>query len=137
MAKSKIKFLTSGRKQKELKNLKALIKKGEIDKLMIPWLKEINSIPGVVSQYCCAGHSGKHNGNLVLLVSEKIALGLFSDFSSSMLLTFNTFDDETRVSIEFHPKNREWMLGHLLRLLKFVSKNNRLAYSVSSTESEA
>ena len=71
-------FLTSSKKKKELRSLQRCLKKGYVDKKMIPYLEVINKLPGIVSEFCCQGHPDKPGkapnygrGNLILLLSEK------------------------------------------------------------------
>jgi hypothetical protein len=63
-------FLTAAKKRSEQRKLKAAIKRGEVDKEIIPYLTRLNAIPGLMSQFCCTGHK-KREGNLVVLVSAE------------------------------------------------------------------
>ena len=66
-------FLTERKKQKELSSLASCIEKGDVDKLMIPYLEQINKLPGVVTQFCCQGHRKYHDreGYITILLSER------------------------------------------------------------------
>jgi len=90
-------FLSDKFKTNELAKLELEIEKGYVDKEMIPYLEKINKLPGIVSLFCCCGHT-KDNGNLLLAISQEVFKNLYSENHNYPISSLPPFD---HVSIDF------------------------------------
>jgi hypothetical protein len=141
-------FITPAQKRKELRALNKLIKTGQIDKAMIPYLNEINALPGLMTQFCCQGHKvngGNSQGNLIIALSEKAFrciifarnnicdAGLCEEGCSIDFLDFDT-EKKCRISMKFSIEERDQYLQRVIHKLKYRLGiiTFREAYSIRS-----
>lgn len=133
-------FLTKKLKQQMLVNLNNKIKNKEIDEHMVPYLRKINKINGLMSQFCCEGHTVNdcdgliskyfsEYGNLLILLSKNSFKKLYItprnfDYHmccvgvESKLDFFNDTDiggeKHCRIILRFHFSNRDEVLNTVL-----------------------
>jgi len=127
-------FLTPQTKRLELKWLKKSIDAGSIDERMIPYLKRVNKIRGVVSDTCCSGHTKKERpgradsklGFIMVKISKKRYLEIFFNQWSPYLWTGNYYyggvsqlfwGDSCVVHFWWHRKNLDKAMEFAIKLL--------------------
>ena len=133
-------FLTKDQKQIELVKLNKFLANGNIDAEMIPWLDKINALPGLVSQFCCAGHDGPdangidrgiHNGqgNLLVRMSQEAFTKLFLcenlNKNSNIIQSYCDLnfiqiagDKWCRFNVRYHFTTRDLILGRVFTALE-------------------
>lgn len=127
-------FLTADTKKRELRYLKDEIDKNHIDKRMLPYLKVVNKIDGVVSNHCCSGHTKRERrypadeGHLIVWISEKKYRQLFFNHWTSYIwsgpkykggISQITFDNQVMVMFRWHRSYLHKAMKEALGFLKW------------------
>lgn len=132
--------LSSAQKRKVLKELRKSILEGDVDKPMIPYLKKVNSIPGICSQFCCMGHRKELKtyknitGNLLVFVSRDMNQHLrkywpqIAKWSECAEVSTGRYEDYTRWcfhwKVTHHKSYYREFLNKLIPLLRRAKYND-------------
>jgi hypothetical protein len=93
---------------------------GDIDYLMIPYIKRINKLPGFYTLYCCSGHNTSYNSNGYIHIKAKERekayriLSQFEDDFDSLC----SIDEYPILCVRWHYKDVNLVMDELVTTLE-------------------
>jgi len=104
-------WLTTKTKRKMLSDLRKEIALKRVDRHMIPYLRRINAIKGVCTQFCCMGHPSEArkntlptSGNLLFFVDIFMHRALLNNWA-----TISEWPECTEVATGHYDDKMRWM----------------------------
>lgn len=131
-----ISYLTPSEKKYILRGLERELEAGEVDPELVDGLREINSLPGVVTTQSCVGHGEGCSGYLSLRMTKTLLKRFEYNLPVLMLkpwcewpemnyeLTVN-FDLRPRMVIWFKAGHHNEALRDIINLLKMLVTESR------------